>query len=113
MADSTKIGFNMSRRQFVAGTAGSIATLAAAGRGAGAQDLPMLAEDDPTAIALKYVADAGKADQAVRQGDDRFCRNCALFAGDADAANAPCSIFPGKLVSANGWCSVWAPKQSG
>ena len=69
----------------------------------------MLDESDPTAVALKYVADASNADPALRTGE-RFCNNCALYTGAADSAAAPCSIFPGKQVAGSGWCSVWAPK---
>ena len=101
----------LSRRQFVASAAAVAAVpLAGTSRRAAAQDMPMLQNDDPTAVALKYVSNAADADQALRQADDRFCRNCALFAGEASAEAAPCSIFPGKKVAAGGWCSVWAPK---
>lgn len=111
MTDNAKTD-RLSRRNFVAGAAAAVAAIpmAGAGRSARGQDMPMLTADDPTAVALKYVPDASQADQALRQSDERFCRNCALFAGDEGAEAAPCSIFPGKLVAAGGWCSVWAPK---
>ena len=99
----------LTRRAFVSGAASSVVGLSVAATASRAQDLPLLDEADPTAVALKYVADATKADPALRPGE-RFCNNCALYAGDADSAAAPCSIFPGKQVAAAGWCSVWAPK---
>ncbi len=102
----------LSRRTFVAGATAAISTLSVAttARRAEAQDMPMLQDDDPTAVALKYVSNAADADQGLRQSDDRFCNNCALYTGAEGSAAAPCSIFPGKQVAANGWCSVWAPK---
>ena len=62
------------------------------------------------AKALNYVHDAGTVDAAMR-ASDRYCNNCALYAGDADDEWAKCSIFPGKVVAGRGWCSAWAPKQ--
>ncbi len=99
----------LSRRAFVSGAASSVVGIAGLSSVADAQDMPMLDEADPTAVALKYVADATKADPELRAGE-RFCNNCALYAGAADSAAAPCSIFPGKQVAGSGWCSVWAPK---
>lgn len=109
---SKEISFKkLSRRHFVAGAAAAAAIVPTIRQRASAQEMPMLQQDDPTAVALKYVANAADADQALRGGDDRYCRNCALYAGAADSANAACSIFPGKQVAAGGWCSVWAPRQ--
>ena len=99
----------LSRRAFVSGAASSVVGITGLSRTSVAQDMPMLDEADPTAVALKYIADATKADAALRP-DERFCNNCALYMGAADSAAAPCSIFPGKQVAGSGWCSVWAPK---
>ncbi len=74
-----------------------------------AEELPRLSEDDPMAKALTYVHDA-KSVEAAKGISDRYCNNCALFAGNADEEWAACSIFPGKAVAGLGWCSVWAPK---
>ncbi len=106
---SQKSRDSISRRQFVTRAAAAAAGIAVMPRVADAQEMPKLAEDDPTAVALKYVHDATTADPALRPGE-RFCNNCALYTGAADAEWAPCSIFPGKLVAGPGWCSVWAPK---
>jgi hypothetical protein len=73
--------------------------------------LVRLEENNPTAKALNYVHDAKTID-AAKRFSDRFCNNCALFAGDSDDEWAGCSIFPGKAVANQGWCSVWAPKQN-
>lgn len=82
------------------------------GREAVAEDMPKLAEDDPTAVAMKYVHDASKVDAASRPNPaaEQNCANCALIQGEDGSDWRPCPIFPGKLVAANGWCSVWAPK---
>jgi hypothetical protein len=61
----------------------------------------MVGPNDPTAIALKYVAQS--ADPA------KHCSNCALWQG-GDAEAGGCPIFPGKLVAAAGWCTSWVPK---
>ena len=102
----------MSRRRFVA-SAGAAAAFATTGfQTAGAEDvLARLDENDPTAKALNYVHDAKTVD-AAKRFSDRYCYNCALFAGETDDEWAACSIFPGKAVANQGWCSVWAPKQS-
>ncbi len=109
-ADGSRLP-SMSRRRFVK-TAGAAAAGLTAGFGATtihAQDLLRVSEDDPTAIALNYVHDAATVDPATR-ASDRYCNNCALYAGNADEEWAPCGIFPGKTVAGRGWCSAWAPK---
>lgn len=101
----------MTRRRFFA-SAGAAAPVVTTGlQAASAEDqLTRLDESDPTAKALNYVHDARTVD-AAKRFSDRFCNNCALFAGDSDDEWAACSIFPGKAVANEGWCSVWAQKQ--
>ena len=101
----------MTRRKFFA-TAGAAAAAVTTGLPIAEADnhLEKLEESDPTAKALNYVHDARTVD-AAKRFSDRYCNNCALFAGDADDEWAGCSIFPGKAVANEGWCSVWAPKQ--
>jgi len=71
-----------------------------------AADLPLLAETDPTAKALKYVADVktSKADPT------HVCSKCALYTGAAGSTQGPCKIFPKNQVKAGGSCSAWAPQ---
>lgn len=75
-----------------------------------------VAESEPLAQAMGYVADASKVDTAKfpkRAGDagaQQFCHNCALYAGEADAESAPCSIFQNRLVAGAGWCNAWVAK---
>lgn len=75
-----------------------------------------VAADDPTAVALKYSADATKADRAgaARPGmapAEQRCGNCQFMqVGQASGDWTGCSLFPGKLVNVNGWCSSWTLK---
>lgn len=102
----------ISRRGFVksAGAATALATTGFAPASFGADELPRVSEDGAMAKALNYVHDAGTVD-AAKRFSDRYCNNCALFAGTVDDAWAGCSVFPGKAVAGRGWCSAWAPKQ--
>jgi hypothetical protein len=80
---------------------------------AGAQELPPVAPDDPTAVALKYVEDATKAERPEKTGipgAEQTCANCQFVQGNDGDARRPCLLFPGKSVSANGWCMSWAKK---
>ena len=77
---------------------------------AGAADLPLVTEDDPTAKALKYVPDVSKASGA-KPGS--HCGTCALYQGAAGSAQGGCLLFPGKAVKSGGWCSSWTAKPSG
>lgn len=81
---------------------------AASLRTAAAADLPLVAADDPTATALKYVTDASKA-AGAKPGSK--CANCTLYQGAAGSAQGGCLLFPGKAVKSTGWCSSWTPKQ--
>ena len=93
----------IARRQFIQLSAVAAAgCLVRPGQEARAEELPKLAEDDPTAQSLKYV------NASTTEG--QTCANCALIQGNDGDEWRPCQIFPGKSVNANGWCSVWAPK---
>ena len=71
-----------------------------------------LDEKDPQAIALGYVADAGRADakKFPKYAPGQNCAGCALFQGKAGDAAGNCPLYAGKQVSAKGWCSAWAKK---
>lgn len=103
----------MSRRGFVksAGAATALVTTGFAPAASGNDELPRVSEDGAMAKALNYVHDAGTVDAAKRLSD-RYCNNCALFAGTGDDEWAGCSVFPGKAVAGRGWCNAWAPKQT-
>jgi len=78
-----------------------------------AQDLPAVAADDPTGVALKYVEDATKAERPDKMGTagkDQHCANCQFVQGKDGDARRPCALFPGKSVNANGWCVSWTKK---
>lgn len=101
----------LTRRVFVK-TAGVFAALGAASldtQQARADEAERLDEGSDMASALNYKHDAQTVDAAMR-ASDRYCYNCALFAGSRDDAWAGCSIFPGKAVAGRGWCSAWSPK---
>ena len=103
----------ISRRRFIK-TAGAATTAMTIGFGTtavSAEELPRVNEGGAMAKALNYVHDAKTVD-AAKRFSDRYCNNCALYAGTADDEWAKCSIFPGKVVAGQGWCSAWAPKQS-
>ena len=68
----------------------------------------MVAESDPQASALGYVADAAKSDK--RTDTAAACHNCGLYTGKEGEESGPCAIFQGKLVHANGWCTAWVKK---
>ena len=105
-----------SRRRFLklAATGAVAAPIAATllPRFARADDLPHLAESDPTAMALGYKDDATKVDVAkfptYKAGS--LCENCKFWTGKAGEAYGPCSLFPGKATAAKGWCSGYNPK---
>lgn len=70
-------------------------------------------EDEPTAQALKYVADIDAADiqrpdKAGTPGSEQYCHNCGLYQGEEDWG--PCTIFQNRLVAGTGWCSAWVPR---
>ncbi len=93
---------------------GSVLALSAIPIHLSAQD--MVAESEPLAQAMGYVADASKVDttkfpkRAGEAGAKQFCHNCALYAGEADSESAPCSIFQNRLVAGAGWCNAWVAK---
>ena len=97
-----------SRRHFIRNVSLTGAALFA-GVQARAADLPMVDEKDPTATALKYVADATKSkDPKYTAGSN--CGNCVLFQGKATDKAGPCPLYAGKQVSTAGWCSAYAKK---
>ena len=101
-----------SRRRFLKLAAGAAAAALAVGslpRLARAADAPHVAESDPTAKALGYVADAGTTKDPKHKAGD-VCANCQFYSG-ASSGFGPCQLFPGKAVSAKGWCVSHTPKK--
>lgn len=100
-----------SRRRFILHTVAGTGALAVAAS-AHAQAQPLVAETDPTAMALAYKADATKVDKAKnpKYAAGQLCGNCALYQGQATDKAAPCPLFAGKQVAGAGWCSAWAKK---
>jgi hypothetical protein len=89
-----------------------VAAAAAAAPAAPAGNLPMVAADDVTAVALGYVSDTAKVDKAKypQYAAGSKCSNCSLYQGAAGSASGPCPLFPGKQVSADGWSSAYVKK---
>lgn len=108
MNDSMQSG----RRRFltlIGGAAGAAAVATLLPLRVRAADLPHLdPANDPTAKALHYVEDAGKAAAPHKAGQD--CSNCRFFTGKAGQAYGPCALYPGKAVNAKGWCAGYSAK---
>jgi hypothetical protein len=92
------------RRRFILQAATAAVALPLFGK-AYAQALKKLPADNPTASALKYVADAATSKEATRKPGSN-CANCQFFT----AATGACSLFAGYAVTPQGWCTAWAKK---
>lgn len=79
---------------------------------AAAATASLVEENDPTALALGYVAVASRADTSrfKSYAAGQACSNCALFGGKAGDASGACPLFAGRLVAAPGWCSGYVKK---
>ena len=100
---------NATRRVFLM----TVAATGTAALSAGAMaQAAMVAEKDPQAAALGYVADATKADtkKFPKYAAGQNCTSCALYQGKPGDAAGNCPLFAGKQVAAKGWCSAWAKK---
>ena len=80
--------------------------------GARAQAPALVDEKSPQAMALGYVADAGRVDakKFPKYAAGQICANCALYQAKPGDAAGPCPLFAGKQVAAKGWCSAWVKK---
>ncbi len=106
---------SLSRRRMLALTASAVGAgllASALPQHAHAADLPHLAENATTAVALGYREDAAKVDAAkyVTHKAGQTCANCRFFGGADKAPWAACQLFPGKAVAAKGWCSAYNAK---
>ncbi len=92
-------------------SAGALSAFALA-KSINAQTPEMVAETDPTAVALGYKADASKVDKQKypNYSAAQSCSGCALFQGKASDAAASCAAFGNKRVAGKGWCSAWTKK---
>lgn len=97
------------RREFLVAVAG-FAAVAALPAAALADDLPALAESDPTASALGYKEDGAKVDAAKfpQHKPAQTCAGCSFYQGTGP--RGACTLFPGKSVAGKGWCTAFAPK---
>jgi high potential iron-sulfur protein len=106
----TKHAADTNRRRFVKLTITGLATTSFANAlfSGSAEAADAVSESDPTAVALKYKADATKATD--RKDATALCSNCNFYSGKPGDANGPCTVFGGKLVTAKGWCASWVKK---
>ena len=92
------------RRRFILQAATAAIALPLFGQ-AYAQPLKKLTAENPSAVALKYVADAATSKEPSKKPGSN-CANCQFFT----AATGACSLFPGFAVTPKGWCVAWAKK---
>ena len=97
------------RREFLAAVVG-VAAVAALPGIARADDLPPLAESDPTGSALGYKEDASQVDASKfpQHKPTQTCLTCNFYQGSGP--RGACTLFPGKSVAGKGWCSAFAAK---
>ena len=100
------------RRTFIIHAATATAGTLLAGQAAFAQKLELVKDTDPAAVGLGYKTDGTKTDtkKYPKYAKEQMCSNCALWVGDAKAAEGKCALFAGKAVANKGWCSAWAKK---
>ncbi len=100
----------VNRRSFIQLT--TVATAATfTSQTSGAEALEPLPEDNPQAVALKYVEDvSASAPEGYPAGSGQDCANC-LHYESLDDTWGSCALFPGYKVRAAGWCVGWV-KQS-
>jgi phytoene dehydrogenase-like protein len=105
--DGDRLNRPLPRRVFLVTLAASGAALATR-----VQAQALVDEKDAQAMALGYVAEAGRVD--VKKYPNfvagQNCTNCALYQGNATDKAAGCSLFAGKLVAGPGWCVAWVKK---
>ena len=105
----------MQRRKFLKYSSASAALIATSSWSTTTLAQPLLAEDDPIAIALGYKADANDVDttkypkRAGAEGQKQFCYNCKLYQ-PSTSDQGGCTAIPGKNVTAAGWCNAWIAK---
>ncbi len=113
---------DVSRRVLLGKTLVSLPALGLAWRAAAAGATPpaasgkFVADTDPTAKALQYVADGTKATKPKKgntEGKDQSCANCQFFAKGADIEGKPagkCLMIASGQVHPEGWCISWVKK---
>lgn len=111
---------DVSRRSFLKGAVLAIPGLMAimtAGSSFGGAALKWVADNDPTAKALKYVADASKAkgrvDKMGVKAAQQNCANCMFYKKQGEIGGkeaGKCTMIATGSVAAAGWCASWTKK---
>ena len=96
------------RRVFIC-RAAAMAAGAAWGRSAMA-DWPMLAENEASAVALGYRADASQVDRKQYPGyaPGDCCSGCTIYETQVGESSGLCPAFPNRRVAAGGWCRAFS-----
>jgi hypothetical protein len=92
--------------------AGGVALVALAAVPRALARLPLLAEDEPDAVALSFVTDAARLDPAAQPlfKPGSRCTSCFFYQGGRSSDSAPCTVFAGWRVPASGWCREFTPR---
>jgi hypothetical protein len=113
-----------SRRGFLLTSAATLASLPVAAQlfsacNSSSAPLPpgsqALKEDETTANALGYKAEAAKVDdnkfpkRKGPEGAKQFCKTCSYYTPKNEGWGE-CQILRAGLVAANGWCNTWNAK---
>jgi High potential iron-sulfur protein len=100
------------RRTFIIHSAAAGAATLLGTQAAFAQTPELVKDTDANAVALGYLTDGTKTDtkKYPKYAKEQNCAGCALYVGDAKAANGKCALFAGKAVAAKAWCSAYAKK---
>ena len=83
---------------------------------AAAPELKLVPDNNPTAVALKYVPDGTKANRVDKMGvagKDQACKNCQFYtkAGEVGGKEVgKCLMLPAGVVVSTGWCMSWTKK---
>lgn len=100
------------RRSALLGMATAVTALLSQGArragAAGPVNRTLLAETEPAAKAIGYIANAAKVDSAAYPGYRRgqSCITCD-FVELTSARQRGCTLVPDRLVMAAGWCKLW------
>lgn len=73
------------------------------------EELDIVKEDEPQAIALGYKEDTNDVDKEKypQHSTDQICANCILAPVDREGDHIACTAFANRYVTKQGWCVAW------